>query len=112
MQRNELITITAVSSNCETVQAEKIIDAFLDTIILALKTQDTVELRTDFGSFIVRLKGGASETKNMPIRKVERIVSFKATRTFKRKLKQSDEEYIQALKEQGAELQIERLKHQ
>ena len=110
MNETELITITAASSDCETAVVKKVIDIYLDTIAAALATQDRVELRTDFGSFVVREKGGAADTDGGTIAKVQRVVSFKATPTLKKKLRQSDETYWEQLHKKGAFLQIERLK--
>lgn len=111
MKQDELIKITALSLNCESALVEQVVDVFIDTIISSLKEQDRVELRTDFGSFVVRLKGGTSRTEGAPITKVERIVSFKATPTLKKHLKQSDKNYLEELQRQGATIQIDRMRH-
>lgn len=109
MNRNELLTITATSTNCNPEQVERIIDAYLDTIISALKSQSRVELRTDFGSFVVREKGGDETADSRQITKVQRVVSFKVTPTLKKYLRQSDAEYIEGLRQRGGAIQIERL---
>lgn len=107
MQSRELIKITAASTDCPPECVEKIVDAYLNTIIRTLQTHDRVELRTDFGSFVVRVKGG--ELSGRSFTKIQRVVSFKATPTLKKSLRQNDQSFLDTLREKGAHFQIERL---
>ena len=109
LKGHELITITATSTNCSQESVQKIIDAYLDAIMRELRLRDRVELRTDFGSFVVREKGGGPAPPNQRCTKVQRVISFKATPTLKKSLRESDIVYIERLQEQGASLQIEPL---
>lgn len=107
MHREELIKITAASTECPPEHVEKIIDAYLNTIICMLQTQERVDLRTDFGSFVVRIKGG--ELSGRSFTKTQRVVSFKATSTLKKVLRQDDQSFLDTLREKGAHIQIKRL---
>ena len=110
MNKNELITITATSAECSREDVQKIIDAFLDAIIRELRIRNRVELRTDFGSFVVRKKGGGPAPPGQRCTKIQRVVSFKATPTLKRTLRESDREFLERLRKEGADLQIEQLR--
>lgn len=109
MRRDELIKMTAAATDCPFEYVAKIIDAYIDVIAQALQTSDFVELRADFGNFVVREKGGIQDGKQ--IEKIQRIVSFKATPTGKKRLRQSDEAYLKMLQKSEAYLQRERLLH-
>lgn len=108
MRQDELIQITATSADCSSELVQKIIDTFLDTIMETLKMHDRVELRTDFGSFVVREKGGVLNGNTLT--KIQRVVSFKATPTLKKQLRQSDQAFGELLHSKEAVLQIERMK--
>lgn len=110
IKRNELITITATSTECSQEDVQKIIDAFLDAIIRELRIRDRVELRTDFGSFVVRKKCGGPAPPGQRCTKIQRVVSFKATPALKRTLRESDREFLERLRKEGADLQIEQLR--
>lgn len=110
MKSNELITITATSTECSQENVQKIVDAFLDAIIRELRIRDRVELRTDFGSFVVRKKGGAPVLPGQRYTKVQRVVSFKPTPSLKKTLRESDMEFLERLRKEGADLQIEQLR--
>lgn len=48
IKRNELITITATSTECSQEDVQKIIDAFLDAIIRELRIRDAPSLLLHF----------------------------------------------------------------
>lgn len=110
IKSNELITITATSTECSQENVQKIVDAFLDTIIRELRTRDRVELRTDFGSFVVRKKGGGPTPPGQRCTKIQRVVSFKPMPALKKTLRESDKEFMERLQKEGADLQIEQLR--
>lgn len=92
MTKQELIANTASAANCTPAEAERIIDGMFTVIIEALRTQDRVELRPDFGSFVARRKGSAASLQRDPLvgeGTMQRVVSFKATPSFKRTLRVS-----------------------
>lgn len=101
--------ITATSTDCSQEHVESIINAYLDAIIRELRVRDRVELRTDFGSFVVREKGGEPAPPGQRCAKVQRVVSFKATPTLKKVLRESDEHFLERLQKEGANLEIEQL---
>lgn len=109
-KKEDLITITATTTDCSQDSVEKIINAFLDAIIRELQVRDRVELRTDFGSFVVREKGGGPAPPGQRCTKVQRVVSFKATPTLKKSLRESDKQYLERLQREGANLEIKQLR--
>lgn len=109
---HELIRITATSADCSQESVQRIIDAYLDAIIRELRIRDRVELRTDFGSFVVREKGSHIVPAGQRCAKIQRVVSFKATPTLKKSLRESDLNYLKHLQSEGADLQIEHLREE
>lgn len=109
---HELIRITATSADCSQESVQRIIDAYLDTIMRELRIRDRVELRTDFGSFVIREKGSGTIPPGQRCAKSQKVVSFKATPTLKKSLRESDLNYLARLQSDGADLQIEHLREE
>lgn len=108
MRQREIIRITADMIQSDPHIVATVIDAFIDSLLLALQTEDRVEIRSDFGSFVVRKKGGSDSEVSDVISKEQRVVSFKATPTLKKALRQNDQDFYKMLCEKGSRLQIER----
>lgn len=84
MKQKDIIKMTTDTLNCDVHVIASVIDAFIDNLIIALQTEERVEIRSDFGSFVVRKKGGNHSLQPRAISKEQLIVSFKATPTFKK----------------------------
>lgn len=108
MRRNDIIQLTANTLQNDPHIVATVIDAFIDSLLLALQTEEYVEIRSDFGSFVVRKKGGSVSEATDVISKEQRVVSFKATPTFKKALRQSDQNFYHLLCQKGSHLQVER----
>lgn len=108
MRQKDMIRMTADAVEGDPLVVATVIDAFIDNLLLVLQTEDYVEIRSDFGSFVVRKKGGESVGPTKSISKEQRVVSFKATPTFKKALRQSDQDFYRLLCQKGSKLQIER----
>lgn len=84
MTKDELIQKTAISLQCSPNQVEVIMDAIIDTLIgTVLYGERRIDLRNDFGSFVIRWKGPASQDSHCS----QKVISFKATPTLKKKLR-------------------------
>lgn len=108
MRRVDMIKLTADALDGDPHVIAAVIDAFIDNLLLALQTEDRIELRSDFGSFVVRKKGGSHPGQSNVLSKEQRVVSFKATPTFKKALRQSDQDFYQLLCQKGGNLQFDR----
>ena len=108
MEWERLIEETAESAGRSESETEAVLNAFLDTLVSALKREDSVGLRRDFGTFTVRESGGEAKSERRPqIVKKQRSVVFKTAGGLQKQLRQSDEEYLEMLEALGAHAQAE-----
>ena len=75
MRQEDIIRITADALEGDPHVVAAVIDAFIDNLLLALQTEERVEIRSDFGSFVVRKKGGISSGASDAISKEQRVGS-------------------------------------
>ncbi len=108
MEWERLIEATAESAGRPVGETEAVLNAFFDTLVSALKKEDSVGLRRDFGAFTVRESGGEARSERRPqILKKQRSVMFKTANSLQKQLRQSDEEYREMLEALGAHAQAE-----
>ena len=111
MEWEKLIEATAVTAGRSPGETEAVLNAFIDTLSDVLKQDDFIGLRRDFGVFKVRESGGAAKSERRPqIVKKQRTVLFKAANGLQKRLRQSDDEYLEMLEGRGAHAQAEQLR--
>lgn len=81
LNREEFLQLIVQRTGYEYPLVQQIVDAFIDNIQQELQANRHVELRQDFGTFVIREKGVQSSIS------MQRIVSFKATATWKKMLR-------------------------
>lgn len=110
MNWEEMITQTAARANMAPPEARRILDAFFDALTDSLCVEDKVSLRPDFGSFSIHEKGGVVTGGGRgSVNKVKRIPVFKKSPELERKLRQSEEAYVDMLRSLGRSAQAERI---
>lgn len=110
MNWDEMITQTAARTDLATPEVRQILDAFFDTLIDGLRTEEQVSLRPDFGSFFIREKGGVVTGGGKgSVNKVKRVPVFKKSPELERKLRQSETAYVDMLRSLGRFAQVERI---
>lgn len=85
MDYQALIHLTADLANCDLTTTRSIVNSLLDVLILKFLEEDYIVLRPDFGSFMVRKKGGGGTAADRAIPKIQKVVSFKAAPSLKKR---------------------------
>jgi nucleoid DNA-binding protein len=104
-----LIRETARRAEMGQEETARALDSFFDTLIEKMTTEDEIHLRQDFGYFEMREAGGEQSMHPQVVTKCHRTPVFKKASNLKKKLRQSDAEYCQMLREAGCGAQAERL---
>ena len=110
MTWDQLLEETALRARCSRTEAEATLNAFFDAVIDRMETEDVVPMRPDFGHFELRAAGGARSPKEQSIPKARRTPVFKKSGALKKQLRQSDEAYLDMLREAGRSAQADRLR--
>ncbi len=103
MEWNTLIKRTAERSGFSASDTARMLNSFLDELACAMKTDDRVYLRTDFGSFAVKSSGGRETGRERSITKTRRVPLFKRGKGLEKLLRQADEDYMAALMDKKSE---------
>lgn len=107
MHWRELVEESARRAGKSPEEMEAALDAFFDAVIAEIGRSDAVELRKDFGGFVVREHGGEKVSQYRDnYTKVQRTVFFKASNDLKKRMRQSDEDFMRMLEDKGAAKQL------
>lgn len=109
MEWESLICETARRTGMGQEETLRTLDSFFDTLIEKMTTEDEIQLRQDFGHFEMREAGGEQSVHSQVVTKCHRTPVFKKAVDLKKRLRQSDTEYCQMLRQAGCEAQAERL---
>ncbi len=107
----ELIEQTACSIGATAAQTERLLDSFFDVLLLALQAGGRVDLREDFGCFVVKERGGQLVDNGQNMTKLQQSVAFKAAAPLKKTMRQSESDYLQMLRDCGLDKQAQKLEN-
>ena len=111
MEWSELVARTAEAAGCTLDEATRLLMAFSTVLTQSLEQEDKVALHPGVGAFVVKESGGEPLSQHRPqITKRQRTVMFKASNDLKKRMRQSDEDYLAMLERLGAWKQVEQLR--
>jgi nucleoid DNA-binding protein len=106
---DSLIRETARRADADYSETKRTLESFFDTVIESMGTDDTVQLRPDFGLFEMREAGGEKSIRKSALPKSRRTPVFKKAGTLKKQLRQDDGDYLHMLRQDGRDAQADRL---
>lgn len=109
MKWETLIEETARRAGTDCAEVRRTLDFFFDALIEKMDTEDTIQLREDFGCFELREAGGLQAGRPQTVTKCRRTPVFKKSNQLKKRLRQTDQDYCAMLRDVGRDAQAQRL---
>ena len=111
MDWETVVGLTAERAACSETDAKHLLAAFSCVICDLLEREDKAPLPPELGVLVVKEIGGeARSAVRSQITKTKRSVMFKASNDLKKRMRQSDEDYLAMLERLGAWKQVEQLR--